>query len=179
MDLREARRVLGLPEQEEDGSPPALTAEALRKQYLRLALRTHPDKNRDPEAAERFKQLGTAHAALLEAVQSGAAARQEQEHAAALLALLLRALQGEDVSADLRALGEYQPPALFGIDLGVRFDSRIRPPPPATTGESVLEPEPGPEADLQQVFHEMFQQDGLTEEGDPVGGYELPLEREV
>ncbi|KAL4423776.1 hypothetical protein ABPG75_001077 [Micractinium tetrahymenae] len=170
MDLRHARRLLQLPE---DGPP--LTTESLRKQYLRLALRTHPDKNPgDPGAAERFAQLGAAHAALLAAVAQGAAAAREQQRAAALLELLLRALQGEEVSADLAALGEYRPPAEFGVDLSVPFDSRVPPADSCCCGSTHEEV-----TDMRQAFRELFQEEGLTEEGDPMGGYELPPVREI
>lgn len=169
MDLRQARRLLELPE---DGGP--LTAEALRKQYLRLALRTHPDKNPgDASAAERFADLGAAHTALLAAVAQGAAAAREHERAAALLDLLLRAVQGEDVSNELAALGEYRPPAEFGVDLSVRFDSRV------LAADSCDECGHRPPTDVRQAFRELFREEGLTEEGDPIGGYELPPIREV
>ncbi|XP_050565630.1 dnaJ homolog subfamily C member 5G isoform X1 [Cygnus atratus] len=50
-------RVLGL----EKGSSP----EEIKKAYRRLALRYHPDKNPDdPAAAERFKEINSAHATL-------------------------------------------------------------------------------------------------------------------
>lgn len=170
MDVRQARRLFELPE---DDCP--LTAEALRKQYLRLALRTHPDKNPgDAGAAERFAQLGAAHTALLAAVAQGAAAAREHERAAALLDLLLRALQGEEVACELAALGEYRPPAEFGVDLSVRFDSRV-PAADSCGGGGTFQPPP----DLRQAFRELFQEEGLTEDGDPIGGYELPPVREV
>lgn len=169
MDLQHARRLLELPA---DGAP--LTAEVLRKQYLRLALRTHPDKNPgDAGAAERFANLGSAHATLLAAVQHGAAAAQEHERAAALIDLLLRALQGEDVSGELAALGEYRPPAEFGMDLSVAFDKRVLA--ADSCDGSIFEPP----TDLRETFRELFQDEGLTEEGDPIGGFELPPVREV
>lgn len=163
MDVQTARELLRL----HDGP---LTAELLRKQYLRLALKTHPDKNPgDPLAAQRFAQLTDAHTALLEAGAGAAAALREQERAATLLDLLLRALQGEDVATKLAELGEYRPPAVFGVDLTARFDGRV---PPAERG-SYEAP-----VDLNQVFQEVFQQEGLTQEGDPQAGWELPLERD-
>lgn len=167
MELREALSLLQLQPQDAG----ALTAEALRKQYLRLALQTHPDKNPgDPGAAARFQALGAAHTALLERLQHGAAVVREQQQTSALLDLLLRALSGEDVEAQLRGLGQYRPPPGFGVDPAVPFDARVPPPP-----RSQHEPQP----DLRQAFREVFQEEGLAEEGDPAGGYELPLEREI
>lgn len=172
MELSEALAVLQLPA----SALPSLTAEAVRKQYLRLALRTHPDKNPDdPLAAERFAALGEAHAAVLAAVAADAAAHDEQRRTATLLDLLLRALAGEDVEAELRAAGEYRPPTAFGVDLAVPFDARVAPPPAGPPGAVAA----GAEPDMRQAFREMFQEEGLTEDGDPLGGYELPLVREV
>lgn len=170
MDLREAFELLELS----DG-PAALTVESLRKQYLRLALRTHPDKNPgDASAAERFQRLGAAHALLLETVELQAAARSERQRAAALLDLLLRALQGQDVEGQLRALGEHRPPAAFGVDLALPFDGRVAPP---LTQEGGLVEEGPP--NMEQLLQEVFEQDGLTSEGDPVGGYAIPPGTEV
>lgn len=167
MELEEALAVLEL----QCSDAASLTPELLRKRYLRLALRTHPDKNpREPLAAERFAALGAAHALLLARLQAGADLLREQERTAAVLDLLSRALRGEDVEAALQALGEHRPPAAFGVDLAVAFDARM-PPPPASKGDG--------EPDLRQVFRDAFEEEGLTEEGDPLGGYELPLEREV
>uniref|UniRef100_A0A8V0Y340 DnaJ heat shock protein family (Hsp40) member C5 gamma n=1 Tax=Gallus gallus TaxID=9031 RepID=A0A8V0Y340_CHICK len=53
-------RVLGL----EKGSSP----EEIKRAYRKLALRYHPDKNPDdPAAAERFKEINSAHATLSDA----------------------------------------------------------------------------------------------------------------
>lgn len=169
MEMQEALRLLQL----QGADAAALTAEALRKQYLRLALRTHPDKNpQDPLAAERFQALGAAHALLLERLHHDAGLLAEQERTAALLALLVRAMQGEDVDRELRAMGEYRPPAAFGVDLAVAFDGRV---PPAASSSDCGE---GQQPDLRQAFANVFQEEGLTEEGDPAEGYELPLDRE-
>lgn len=171
MELKEALAVLQLPA----SALPTLTAEAVRKQYLRLALRTHPDKNPDPRAAERFAALGAAHAAVLAALAADAAAHDEQRRTATLLELLLRALAGEDVEAELRAAGEYRPPAAFGVDLAVPFDARVPQAPAGPTNAAADESQP----DMQQALREMFEEEGLTEDGDPLAGYELPLVREV
>lgn len=173
MDVQQALALLEL----QGSDAGALTAESLRKQYLRLALRTHPDKRPgDPRAAERFQALGAAHSLLLERLAAGTEVLQEQERAAALLSLLLRALAGEDVTDALRRLGEYRPPDAFGVDLSLPFDARL---PPAAADDSNGGCSSPEQPDLRQAFREMFQDEGLTEEGDPQGGYELPLEREV
>jgi DnaJ-class molecular chaperone len=39
---------------------------SVKKAYHRLALQLHPDKNSAPDAAERFKQINAAYAALQE-----------------------------------------------------------------------------------------------------------------
>jgi hypothetical protein len=170
MDLREALELLELSD-----APGALTIESLRKQYLRLALRTHPDKNPGVEgAAERFQRLGAAHALLLASVERQATVQSEQHRAAALLDLLLRTLQGEDVEEQLRALGEHRPPAAFGVDLTLPFDGRV---PPLEAGEGGWVDEGPP--DVEQLLQEAFQQEGLTKEGDPAGGYAIPPGTEV
>ncbi|PSC75901.1 dnaJ-like protein subfamily C member 5G [Micractinium conductrix] len=170
MGTRDALALLKL------GGEAPLTAASLRRAYLRLALRTHPDKNSgDPAAAERFKALGAAHAALLATLQAGEAAAAEASRTAALLEVLMRALRGEPaetVEYTLRQLGEYRPPAAFGVDLTLPFDGRM---PPDAAAAEYDDPPP----DLAQVFKRAFADEGLDEEGDPLGGYELPHEREV
>lgn len=172
MELKEALDVLQLPA----SALPTLTAAAVRKQYLRLALRTHPDKNSgDHHATERFSALGAAHTAVLAALAAKAAAHDEQRQTATLLELLLRALAGEDVQSELQAAGEYRPPAAFGVDLAVPFDARVLSKPAPQPGAAADDGQP----DMQQAFHNMFREEGLTDDGDPLGGYELPPVREV
>lgn len=168
IDVPRALQTLGLAGSQ--AAPP--TAEALRRAYLRLALATHPDKNPgDAGAAARFAELQAAHSVLLEAAHAGEALLAERERSAALLDLMMRALGGEDVEAQLQALGEYRPPAAFGVDPAVRFDARL----PSDGGSS-----DGEEAvDVQQAFKEAFKAEGLTDEGDPVGGFELPPDYEM
>lgn len=57
METFDPHEVLGLV-------PPASIAQ-VRKAFRRLAMRWHPDRNPNPEAAERFRQIRAAHDALL------------------------------------------------------------------------------------------------------------------
>jgi hypothetical protein len=167
MDLQEALRLLKLQTPHAPGA--GLTPEILRRHYLRLALRTHPDKNPgDASAGDRFVRLRVAYATVLQTLQLDASALQEQQHTAALLDLLLRALQGEAVEAQLAALGIHRPPAAFGLDYTLPVDGRI--PPPADGLDGCCSLAEGP-VDLQQAFAAAFADDGLTDEGDPLGGY--------
>jgi curved DNA-binding protein len=50
------------------GVEPTATDDEIRKAYRQLALRWHPDRNRqDPDAAERFKVISEAYAVLIDA----------------------------------------------------------------------------------------------------------------
>ncbi len=51
------------------GVSPDATEEEIKKAYRRLALRYHPDRNRDPEAEERFKEISEAYAVLIDPVK--------------------------------------------------------------------------------------------------------------
>jgi hypothetical protein len=46
--------------------PSSASARTIRTAFRRAALRVHPDRNRDPEAAERFRALKSAYDALKE-----------------------------------------------------------------------------------------------------------------
>ncbi|MDV3277591.1 MAG: DnaJ domain-containing protein [Nitrososphaerales archaeon] len=46
------------------GVTKAASGDAVKESYRKLALRYHPDRNRSPEAEERFKEVSEAHAVL-------------------------------------------------------------------------------------------------------------------
>ncbi len=46
------------------GVPKNASAEEIKKAYRALALKYHPDRNKDPEATERFKEINEAYAVL-------------------------------------------------------------------------------------------------------------------
>ncbi|GAB4814892.1 hypothetical protein N2152v2_001938 [Parachlorella kessleri] len=145
-----------------------LTPELVRKQYLKLALRLHPDRNPAPDAAEAFRNLGEAYELALASVAQGAAAQLEKRQTEALLSVFFRALRGEDVRAELGRMGVHQPPSDFGVDLNSPFDARVE-----------LDGDEGGAADVAAAFRDIFQEEGLTEEGDPVDGYAFPLGEEI
>jgi hypothetical protein len=157
MQRAEALAVLGL-----DPAAGAPSAAALRRAFLRAAVRLHPDKNPgDASANDRFASLTAAHDALLTALADGAAAAAERARASALLDLLRRALLGEDVRAELSRLGVHRPAEGFGVDLAVPF-ARWAPPAGA--------PPPDARAALAAAFAEA----GLDAEGAPLGGWARP-----
>lgn len=49
------------------GLEPGADAEAVKRAYRRLAMRWHPDRNADPRATERFKEIRAAYDRLVEA----------------------------------------------------------------------------------------------------------------
>lgn len=165
MDVQRALALLGL-----GGEGGGLTPAALRRAYLATALRTHPDKRpSDAGAAAAFAELQEAHGVALASLLARDAARAERAAADAQLDALARALGGEDVRAELEALGLHRPPPTFGVDLSVRFDARVPPP-----------PRPGsPPPDVRDALRHAFEDEGLTGEGDPAGGYELPPDYEI
>jgi curved DNA-binding protein CbpA len=44
--------------------PATATAAEIKKSYYKLAIKYHPDKNKDPEAEERFKKISEAYQVL-------------------------------------------------------------------------------------------------------------------
>ena len=58
--FRTAFEVLGLP--------PDTPAEEIKQAYRQLALRYHPDRNSDPKAADRFKEINEAYTRLSDAL---------------------------------------------------------------------------------------------------------------
>ena len=47
----------------------AASAADVKRAYLKLALQYHPDKNKAPDAAERFQRISTAKDVLSDAAQ--------------------------------------------------------------------------------------------------------------
>lgn len=163
MELRHALEVLQLDPCE----PPS--HDVIRKQYLKLALKLHPDRNPAHDAAERFRALGDAYEAALQAVAHDEAVHVEARRTHTLLDLFRRALRGEDVRRQLDELGVYSPPAQFGVDLGVRFDSRL-----PQGGEEEGEP-----TDVAAAFKQAFEDEGLDEAGGPVEGFAFAPGEEI
>ncbi len=65
------------------GLAPGADAQAVKRAYRRLAMRWHPDRNADPQATERFKEIRAAYDCLVEAepVDHEAAAGDDTEAA--------------------------------------------------------------------------------------------------
>ena len=162
MNREEALQVLSI---ERDA---ILTPAQLRKRYLRSALTTHPDKNKnDADSAERFARLQQAYALLLGEVTDGAARAEEAAKTADLMTLLRRALRGENVEHELAQLGVHRPSTLFGVDLTVPFDRAPR----AVAGSGGSGQRC---ADAEDAFRNAFQDEGLDEEGNPLEGWARP-----
>ena len=64
MNYRRAFKVLEIEEQYADKN--RTTIEIVRKQYKMLALKWHPDRNKAPDAAERYREIKDAHDFLIE-----------------------------------------------------------------------------------------------------------------
>ena len=63
------------------GLEPGADANAVKRAYRRLAMRWHPDRNGDPQATERFKEIRAAYDFLLEAEPVDYEAEDEAEAA--------------------------------------------------------------------------------------------------
>ena len=48
-----------------------VTQEEIKKAYRKLSMRWHPDRNKSPEATEKFKEISTAYAVLSDPVKRG------------------------------------------------------------------------------------------------------------
>jgi hypothetical protein len=64
MNYQRAFKVLEIDEQYADKN--RTTIEIVRKQYKMLALKWHPDRNKAPDAAERYREIKDAHDFLIE-----------------------------------------------------------------------------------------------------------------
>lgn len=142
----------------------------LRKHYLRQALATHPDKNphNNTAAQQQFTLLATAYELLLQSITTTSNIQKEVQHTASVTNLLLRALQGEDVQQQLHQLGHYRPPAEFGINLDIPFDKRM---PATTTTTNSSRSSRKYSYDMKNLFVDVFQEEGLDEEGNPLEGW--------
>ena len=70
MNYQRAFKVLEIEEQYADKN--RMTIEIVRKQYKMLALKWHPDRNKAPDAAERYREIKDAHDFLLEGSECSA-----------------------------------------------------------------------------------------------------------
>ena len=165
MQEKEALRALGFDDADHHHH---LAQSDLRKHYLKAALVSHPDKNPgDAKAAERFAVLQEAYSFLLQRITAEQDAVEEKAKTQDILDVFLRAMRGENVEMELRNCGVHRPPDLFGIDLGVPFDSRRT----QEDADAALDTEP---VDINDAFAEAFAADGLDEEGNPLGGWARP-----
>lgn len=123
ISVNKACQVLGL--ETLDGLAPDL----VRRQFLRHAVRVHPDKNPSSNAGELFAELKEAHDLLLAHITAQERVGIERETSDAVLDLLLKTLRGKiletELEGKLAALGVHRPPSDFGVVPGVRFDCRL------------------------------------------------------
>ena len=54
------------------GVPSTASSEEIKKAFRRLAMKYHPDRNKEPEAEDRFKEIGEAYEVLANAEKRGA-----------------------------------------------------------------------------------------------------------
>ena len=168
MKREEALRLLGIDAKSWEHE---LSSDQIRKYYLRSCLLYHPDKNPgDTSSHEKFTLLKEAYESLLKEISTEKAARKEAAWTAGLLDILGRALQGENVEDDLRDMGVYRPAEMFGIDLTVPFDERL----PGWVYEENLEMKEEGYKDVGEVFRDVFNDEGLDEEGNPLEGWARP-----
>ena len=168
MDKQKALRCLGI-KHTDLGS---LNLASLRKAFLKLALLRHPDKINDSESKERakneFQELKEAHDYLVQVVAESGKAKEEQERTEALYDIFTRALNGENVEAELSDLGVYRPPEMFGVDVHVAFDSRL------TKSDNSTASSGGSIPDPEEALREAFEAEGLDAEGNPLEGWARP-----
>ncbi|GBD11058.1 Chaperone protein DnaJ [bacterium HR23] len=94
------------------GVPRDATEEEIRKAFRRLALEWHPDRNKDPQAAERFKEINEAYQVLSDPQQR---ALYDRYGHMGLQGSPARGFEGVDITGGLGDLFE----AFFG-GVGVR-----------------------------------------------------------
>lgn len=159
MDYETAAATFGL------SSASSVTPEELRKIYLRKALQLHPDRHITDKISnhEKFTKLQNAYAFLLEKIEVCNGLAEEKAQTEALLAIWLKALQGDNVDKELRDLGMYRPPKDFGIDLNIVFDGRIK--------NAIPQEELNRSFDIDELFEESFRDDGLDNDGNPLSGW--------
>lgn len=168
MDEEKALRCLGI-KHTDVGS---LNSASLRKAFLKLALLRHPDKTSDSESKERakneFQELKEAYDYLVQVVAKSGKAKEEQKRTETLYAIFTRALNGENVEAELSDLGVYRPPEMFGVDIHVAFDSRLKKSEDWASSSEDSIPDP------KEALREAFEADGLDSEGNPLEGWARP-----